>query len=297
MKSYKFTPTILRSRITWVALLLTAASSLMCGAEMKAEDVVARHLDSIGSAQARSAVHSRILQGTSRFKMLVGGGGELQGTSALVSEGRKAVLMLKLANGDYRGEQFVTDGEKVSVATTTSGHRRSAFGDFVHSQDQIVREGLLGGTLTTAWALLHLDENKPKLSFDGEKKADGRPAYQLTYHSRKNDDMTVHLYFDSENFRHVMTTYTITLASGLAPNAGAGAADVTKSSRQQEIRYTIEERFSDFATTEGVTLPSKYSIHFTRELQSGSTEVSEWDIVADQISNNTSLDPRNFEVK
>lgn len=297
MNSYKLTSTILRSRITWVALFLTAASSLMSGAEMKAEDVVARHLDSIGSAPARSAVHSRILQGTSRFKMLVGGGGELQGTSALVSEGRKAVVMLKLANGDYRGEQFVTDGEKVSVATTTSGHRRSAFGDFVHSQDQIVREGLLGGTLTTAWALLHLDENKPKLSFDGEKKADGRPAYQLTYHSRKNDDMTVHLYFDSENFRHVMTTYTITLASGLAPNAGAGAADVTKSSRQQEIRYTIEERFSDFATTEGVTLPSKYSIHFTRELQSGSTEVSEWDIVADQISNNTSLDPRNFEVK
>lgn len=64
--------------------------------------------------------------------------------------------MIKLANYDYRGEQFVTDGEKVSVAATTSGHKWSDLGEFVRSQDQVVREGLLGGELTTAWALLDL---------------------------------------------------------------------------------------------------------------------------------------------
>jgi hypothetical protein len=85
----------------------------------------------------------------------------------------------------------------------------------VHSLDQIVYEGLIGGALTTSWALLNLDENKSRLNFDGEKKVDGRPAYQLTYHSKKKDDLTVHLYFDTEHYRHVMTTYTITLASGL----------------------------------------------------------------------------------
>jgi hypothetical protein len=296
MKSRKSISTALRGRVTGVALFLTAVSSLMSGAEMKVEDVVARHLVSIGTAEVRSAAKSRIVQGTSRFKMLVGGG-ELQGTSALVSEGRKAVVMIKLANGDYRGEQFVTDGEKVSVAATTGNHRRSSFGEFVHSQDQIVRQGLIGGALTTAWALSHLDENKATLSFDGEKKADGRPAYQLTYHSRKNDDITVHLYFDSESYRHVMTTYAITLASGLAPNAGAGAADVTQSSRQKEIRYTIEERFSDFKTAESLTLPTKYSIHFTEELQSGTTNIYEWELSLNEVSNNQSLDPKNFLVK
>ena len=184
-------------------------------ADMKAEDVVARHLDSIGTAEARAAAKSRIVQGTSLFKILVGGGGELQGTSALVSEGRKSVLMIKLANSDYRGEQFVTDGEKVSVAATTSSHKWSDFGEFVRAQDQVVREGLLGGELTTAWALLNLAENKAKLNFDGEKKVDGRPAYQLTYHSKKRDDLTIHLYFDPQTFQHIMTTYAITLASGL----------------------------------------------------------------------------------
>ena len=123
--------------------------------------------------------------------------------------------MIKLANNDYRGEQFVTDGDKVSVAATTSNHRWSDFGEFVRSQDQIVREGLLGGELTTAWALLNLAENKAKLNYDGEKKVDGRPAYQLTYHSKKRDDLTIHLYFDAETYRHVFTTYSIALASGL----------------------------------------------------------------------------------
>jgi hypothetical protein len=250
------------------------------------------------------------VQGTSRYKILVGGGGELQGTSALVSEGTKAVVMIKFANGDYRGEQFVTDGDKVSIAATTSSHRRSSFGEFVHSQDQIVYEGLIGGALTTSWALLNLDENKSRLNFDGEKKVDGRPAYQLTYHSKKKDDLTVHLYFDTEHYRHVMTTYTITLASGLggfspssSDQAGlttpsnAPGADVTQSARQKQTRYTIEERFSDFKTTEGLTLPTKYVIHFTEELQSGATNVFEWDLTADEVSNNKLLDPRNFQVK
>jgi len=292
-------------------LFLAATPPLICAADMKAEEVVARHLDSIGTAEIRATAKTRIVQGTAQFKMRVGGGGELAGTSALVSEGRKSVLMIKLANSDYRGEQFVTDGGKVSVAATTSNHKWSDFGQFVRTQDQIVLEGLLGGALTTAWAMLDLPENKAKLSFDGEKKADGRPAYQLTYHSRKRDDLTIHLFFDPQTYQHLMTTYTITLASGLGgfapslsdqaglttPAADNPGADITQSSKQKETRYTIEERFDDFKTAEGLTLPSKYSIHFTEELQDGTTKVYEYDFTADEISNNKPLDPRNFQVK
>ncbi len=310
MKSRERVFMVIVSRMALGALFLAPASPLMRAAEMKPEDVVARHLDAIGTAAARAAAKSRIVQGTAEFKVRVGASGYLQGTSALVSEGRKSVLMIKLANNDYRGEQFVTDGDKVSVAATTSNHRWSDFGEFVRSQDQIVREGLLGGELTTAWALLNLAENKAKLNYDGEKKVDGRPAYQLTYHSKKRDDLTVHLFFDAETYCHVLTTYSITLASGLggfAPSisdqaglttpSNAPGADVTQSSKQKETRYTIEERFSDFKTVEGLTLPAKYVIHFTAELQNGTTNVYEWDVAADEVSNNRSLDPRNFQVK
>jgi len=311
MKTRKLRSTATQARIGMAVLFLAATPPLICAADMKAEEVVARHLDSIGTAEIRATAKTRIVQGTAQFKMRVGGGGELAGTSALVSEGRKSVLMIKLANSDYRGEQFVTDGGKVSVAATTSNHKWSDFGQFVRTQDQIVLEGLLGGALTTAWAMLDLPENKAKLSFDGEKKADGRPAYQLTYHSRKRDDLTIHLFFDPQTYQHLMTTYTITLASGLGgfapslsdqaglttPAADNPGADITQSSKQKETRYTIEERFGDFKTAEGLTLPSKYSIHFTEELQDGTTKVYEYDFTADEISNNKPLDPRNFQVK
>jgi hypothetical protein len=311
MKTRKLRSTATQARIGMAVLFLAATPPLIRAADMKAEEVVARHLDSIGTAEIRATAKTRIVQGTAQFKMRVGGGGELAGTSALVSEGRKSVLMIKLANSDYRGEQFVTDGGKVSVAATTSNHKWSDFGQFVRTQDQIVLEGLLGGALTTAWAMLDLPENKAKLSFDGEKKADGRPAYQLTYHSRKRDDLTIHLFFDPQTYQHLMTTYTITLASGLGgfapslsdqaglttPAADNPGADVTQSSKQKETRYTIEERFSDFKTAEGLTLPTKYSMHFTEELQNGMTKVYEYDLTTEEISNNKPLDPRNFQVK
>jgi len=297
------------NRVVTVAVVAAASTVGLGAADMKPEDLVAKHLDSIGTAEARAA-KSRIVQGTSLFKIRIGGGGELTGTSGLVSEGRKSVFMIKLGNNDYRGEQFVTDGEKVSAAATTSDHKWSDLGYFVRAQDQIVREGLLGGELTTAWALLNLAENKAKLNFDGEKKVDGRSAYQLTYHSKKKDELTVHLYFDPQTYQHIATTYSITLASGLGgfspsisdqagltSSTNAGGGDITQSAKQRETRYTIEERFSDFKTAEGLTLPSKYSIHFTEELQNGMTKVYEWDLTADEISNNRPLDPKNFQVK
>jgi hypothetical protein len=297
-------------QVVTMGVVLAANSAVLSAADMKPEDLVAKHLDSIGTTEARAGAKSRVVQGTSLFKIRIGGGGELSGKSALVSEGRKSVFMIKLGNNDYHGEQFVTDGDKVSVAATTSNHKWSDLGEFVKAQDQVVREGLLGGELTTAWALLNLAENKPKLNFDGEKKVDGRSAYQLTYHSKKRDELTVHLYFDPQTFQHIATTYAITLASGLGgfspsiadqsgltSSTNSGGADITQSSKQRETRYTIEERFNDFKTADGLTLPSKYSLHFTEELQNGTTKVYEWDLTADEVANNQQLDPKNFQVK
>ena len=72
---------------------------------------------------------------------------------------------------------------------------------------------------------------------------------------------------------------------------------VTSSVNQQEIRYTIEERFSDFKTANRLTLPSTYSIEYTEERQSGRTMVDRWEMTADQSSDNIGLDPKNFDTK
>jgi hypothetical protein len=280
-------------------------------ADVKPEEVVAKHLDSIASAQTRSGIKNRVVQGQATFKLMVGGSGQLDGKGGLVSEQGKSNLVLKF-NNDYRGEQIVTDGDKAYVAATLSNHHRSQFGEFIHSQDFVVKEGLLGGTLSTGWALSNLERLKAKVDYNGVKKFDGKQVLDLRYHSKKRDDMNVHIYLDPDTFHHVATVYTISLASNLggqgpgslaeqsgltAPSGSSGGADVTQSSRQREIRYTVEERFSDFKTVDGVTLPSHYDLRYTQELQSGSTNIYEWTLNAAEVSQNVSLDPRNFEVK
>ena len=290
----------------WLAGCLPAASA----AEMKPEEVVARHLDAIANAQVRAARQSQVAQGTAHFKVVVNGGGQLQGTSGIVSEKRKSALVLKFNDPQYRGEQMVCDGEKFSIATTTSSHHRSILGEFIWSQSMILREGLLAGELSTSWALENLDSNKAQLSYGGLKKFDGRPVHDLRYRSRKGSDMDIHIYFDGDTFQHVATVYKITLSAtlaGFAPSAsdlagltqgsGGGVSDPTQSAKQQDTRYTLEERFSDFKTSDAMTLPTHYSIHFTQELQDGTTSLYEWDATFDRLSQNVALAPRNFQVK
>jgi hypothetical protein len=85
--------------------------------------------------------------------------------------------------------------------------------------------------------------------------------------------------------------------AGLTTTPLSPGGDPTQSSKQREIRYTVEERFGDFKATDGITLPSHYNLHFTQELQDGRTVVYEWDMTANEVSNNISLDPRNFQIK
>jgi hypothetical protein len=293
----------------WLVALLLLRPSLIQAADLKPEELVAHHLDSLGTAAARAAIKSRVVQGPARFKILVGGGNLVEGKGAVVSEERKLNIMMKFST-DYKGEQFISDGDKSYIAATTADHRRTTLGEFVKSQPLVLQEGLLGGALSTAWALLNLDRNRPRLSSGGLKKADGRQLLDLHYEPKKSSDMDIHLYFEPDTYRHVKTVYSITLATGfggsvpsatdqvgLTTPSSAPGSDPTQSSKQREIRYTLEERFSDFETTDGLTLPAHYNIHFTQELQDGRTTVYEWDMTANEVSNNISLDPRNFLVK
>jgi hypothetical protein len=259
-------------------------------ADMKPEELVAKHLDSIGTAEARAAAKSRVVQGKLVFRILVGGGGTVEGSWGRVSEGSKSNFVMRFGIGTYRGEQFVYDETKTYVAADTGSQKRSRFGDFVHSQDYILREGLVGGELSTGWALQTLDKNQAHLIYAGLKKIDGRQLCDLEYHSKKSSDMKINLYFDPETYRHVRTTYAMSFSANMGTT-------VTNSAQQQDVRYTIEERFADFKTQDGITLPSTYSIEYTQELQSGNTEVYHWDMTAEKVVENVGLDPKNFDTK
>jgi hypothetical protein len=298
---------------------LTLSAVSHAAADMKPEEIVAKHLDSIGTAQARASAKSRVVEGTVNYKLLVGGAGDLDGKAVLVSQDQKLQFMMKLNNNLYRGEQFVYDGNKDQVALTTANHTRSSFGEFVRVQDAVLREGLMGGTLSTAWPLYDLNDRKAKLSYEGMKKVDGKDLYQIRYKPKKSTDADIYLYFDPETFHHVLTVYTIRIRAGLgsedpqlanavsaSPDIGPGQSPTnsiapetseTRTAHQQETRYRLEERFDGYQAANGLTLPTKYTIHFSQELANGHTTVSEWMINTSQITNGDGVDPRNFEVK
>jgi hypothetical protein len=270
---------------------LLVTQSLAANPPANADELVAEHLDSIASPAVRAGFKTRVAQGPIHFTILVGGAGTLDGKAVLVSEGKKLQFMMKLPNNEYRGEQFVFDGEKDKVAFSSAQQARSAFGNFVFVQDAVIREGLLGGVLSTAWPLLNLDERKPKLSFDGLKKMDGQDLYELRYRPRKNSDLEINLYFDPQTYRHVETIYSYSVSEGM-PTGGEAAT-----ARLVPNRYRLQEKFSDFKTVDGVTLPTHDDIHFSQELQNGRTTLSDWDLKGLDVSNNVPVDPRNFDAK
>src|ERR1700735_2374794 len=66
--------------------MLFLSFPVAAAADTKSEDIVAKHLDSIGTPEARAAVKSRALQGSLHFKELIGGMGDTTGNWGYVSE-------------------------------------------------------------------------------------------------------------------------------------------------------------------------------------------------------------------
>lgn len=273
-----------------VLTLAVAPAALAAAPDLKPEEIVAHHLDSIASQPARVATKSRVVQGTLKFRVPVGGAGEVNGTWGRVSSEQMSAFVMRFGVGDWRGEQFTFDGNKVGVAVATSSHQRSDFAQFISSQDFLIKEGLLGGEFSTGWALTRLEANHARVQSIGRKKVDGRELIGLQYFSKGARDMQVKMYFDPETFRHVLTIYSLEVAPNMA-------SDITKSSSQKEIRYTLEERFGDFKTTEGVTLPTKYRLQWTEELQSGRTLLFDWQMTVTGLRDNVPLDAANFQLK
>jgi len=281
--------------------LVLSVHVLVAGdSSIKWEEVVAKHLTSIGSTSALTSSKSRVVQGRVHFTLEPSGTSTQDGKLTLASEGDKLHFYIGLPNPSYKGERFIFDGSKIYVSEIKPGSR-SALGAFIQVQDRILREGLWGGALSSDWALLRADQRKAKISYAGLKKVEGRQLHQLRYVPAKGSDLTIALYFDPETFHHVLTTYTLTISPHIS------TTDV-ESAGAKETNYRLEERFSDFKEFDSMTLPTQWEIRFTEDIPVspehpgaagvyGRSSTMVWSSTADAISNNVTLDPRNFQVK
>src|SRR5262245_46685706 len=94
--------------------VIPTASPISAGGateKMSPEEVVAKHLDSIGSAEARASVRSRFIVGSAQATFRGRGSGSSNGRSVLASEGVKNLVGMVFATPDYPSEKVGFDGQ------------------------------------------------------------------------------------------------------------------------------------------------------------------------------------------
>jgi len=256
--------------------------------KLTTEELIARHLDSIGTAEARSKASTRVARGETKFMARLGGSANVDGQAMMVSSGAKLRFGIKLPLNDYPGEDMAFDGAQAATGFLPQG-RRSQLSAFFNSQNLPLREGLIGGTLSTAWPLLRMDQTQPKLDYRGMKKVDGRQLHEVSYRPRKGSgDLKVSLFFDPETFRHVRTRYSFEI--------GATIGTRENSNMNTESYYTLTEDFDDFQAVDGLTLPHKYRMQFSAEGRVGSA-LHDWTVTIKKIEHNAKIDDPVFVIK
>lgn len=258
--------------------------------DTKAEDVIAKHLESLGAAAAGADARSRVVVGTSHAVFRgASGDGVANGGVVLASASNKSLLAMKFDIPNYSGEKLGFDGKKFTVGYNTPG-KRSTLGSFLLIHGEIFKEGLVGGTLSSAWPLLNLAERGAKVEFDGTEKIAGVSVFCLRYKPRNSSDLSIKLYFDTKTFQHVRTQYDRVVAAPIA----AGGIDAQAGRR--ETRYKLVEDFSDYKLEGKLNLPHAYTLHL--EIQSTSNSVkNKWEMTFNQFAFNQEIDENDFNVE
>ena len=257
--------------------------------KMEWDELVAQHLESIGSAEARAAVKTRAMKGSASVIFRLGNSGRLAGEGSILSSGRKIRIAMNFGHPAYPGEHHAFDGESLTVGIVKP-NQRSNLSQFLYEHSFIVKEGLFGGTLTTGWCLLEVEQKKPKLNYKGLKRIEGTELHQLEYKARKGESfMRVNLYFQPDTFRHVMSKYVYTI-----PAMMGGSPQESSQLRDRFLRIT--EEFDNFQPVDGLSLPHLYRLIFNYQGQS-QTYLTEYEIEAGDIRHNITLDEQEFRVQ
>lgn len=272
-----------------LALLTPYPASVVSADEkMRAEDVIARHLDSIGTAEARRAVNNRVIMGTTKFSYRAKGVGQTEGRVVLASEGAKSLMGMEFPEADYPHERLGFDGRKFYAAYLRPGVR-TILGEFLYTRNDMFREGLAGGILNQAWPLLNFEGRGAKLEYAGKGKTGGKEVHTLRYTPKGGSDFQIKLHFDASTFQHVKTEYEQVVSAGI------GRTD-RDSASQRGSSYTIVEEFSDFKKEGGLMLPHNYKMRFTVDDVGGVRQLN-WAFDLAQFSFNAPLPADSFNVE
>lgn len=273
---------------TLTSLLILIFAASIFAQKMTTDELLAKHLDSIGTATDRVATKTLIAVGDAQIKSVTKITTPIVGRIVIASAGEKLFWGLGLNSTDYPLEKFSFDGKDAKTAVIRLGIR-STLGGFVESNDLMLKQGLFGGTLGTSWTMLDLANRKGKISMEGTKKINGKEAYTVSYSPKGGGDVEVKVYFDKETFRHVRTEYKRVSSAGIGTTPEA-------SSRLSENRIIVTEDFSDFKPEGKLMLPHNYHISYvTTGNSNGSTSI-EWIFNLTEFAANQKMADGTFDI-
>ncbi len=275
----------------WVTLA-TVIEGASGDPELSNEEILSRHLSSIGSPEILADYRTLAVQGTGELQMLMGGTGGVSGNMVFVSEAQNSRFSLNFNHLQYSGEQFVCNGDKVGIEFIRNETRtRSALGNFLYRSPELIRNGLWGGTLKRSWTLLNAKAQKLKFRYRGITEVEGKKLHDLELDCRGCGEIKVHVYLEPETFRHLRTTYRMVLPA--APTE-MGRRDIIKDG--QFVRYNMDEEFSEFQTTDGLTVPTRWFVRYSLD-QPGRPVMITLEIRLTTGLRNAPLEPGLFTVK
>ncbi len=116
--------------------------------KLTAAEVLSKHLDSIGTKEKRASIKNQTIFSDVQMS-LKGGTLKSTGKGVFFSAGEKNSLGFALNSTEYPADQFSFNAKNVRTSFIKPG-TRSVLGGFIYSYPELLKEGLLGGTLLSS---------------------------------------------------------------------------------------------------------------------------------------------------
>lgn len=279
-------------------VLMIAASVCLVRAhaddKLKPEELVTKHLESLGTAEARARVNGTQIKGNASIAVRLCGEGQVDGDVLMASTDAANLINMNFGVPAYPQEALRFDGKRFATSQLKPGSR-TCLAQFFLENEVLFKEGLVGGVLSESWPLLNVAERNPKLEYSGLKKIGDKPLHALKYTPRKGSDVKIVLYFDPANFHHVRTEYSRTVYASEQRRIAGGGAGLPPPQNQQASPTRIEayEEFADFKEESGLTVPHTYKFHLSIQSEVRPAVV-DWVFNLNQYSFTSPLDAAEF---
>lgn len=253
-----------------------------------AEEIVARHLKSLGTDKELERNRLRVAVGTSKFDIQGVSKRTVQGGSAFASDGLNMAFISTFDMADYRMERIGLFEDRINIPFVDAG-KRSPLGSFLTSYDKVLSSRILGGAIFSSWVFGRSGDHTGRIRNAGKKKINGRDVWVVEYSPKGGlpPGASIKLFFDAENYHHLRTVYEQKDADpgfyNTDPGLVRGATPLSSYMREWTLEmasnsHSLTEDFEEINPVGGVTLPFKYKITLSIDSYKGTAHF-DWTFV------------------